>query len=239
MQWITRQETELEKHHQNILWCSGGAESILQSLGFKGYEDMIQRGRTETESDSISPSLRERVAWQQEWKSLGWEWKKKKPGIRGQKKCLGTYWNKILNKHLESTGVWYLENKTRAFLPFPPRSTVLLALFFRYRKAARLEDKGEQKTLMASPVLASLNHELCLLIGLISMNNVLVFHSAQISLPKAWELACRQTGPLLRLDLCLFSWFSISRGYQLNLYYILQAVSVCVTHKTYLTGTRL
>lgn len=62
------------------------------------------------------------------------------------------------------------------------------------------------------------------------MNNVLVFRSAQISLPKAWELARRQTGPLLCLDLCLFSWFSISRGYQLNLYYIPQAVSVCVTH---------
>lgn len=136
---------------------------------------------------------------------------------------------------------WYLENKTRAFLPFCPRSTFLLALFFPYGKKARLEDKGEPKTLMASPALGSLNHELCLLIGLISMNNVLVFHSAQISLPKAWELAHRQTGPLLHLDLCLFSWFSISRGYQLNLYYIPQAVSVCVTHtqKTYLTGTRL
>lgn len=51
-------------------------------------------------------------------------------------------------------------------------------------KEARLEDKEEQKTLIASPALGSLNHELCLLIGLISMN-VLVFHSAQISLPKA------------------------------------------------------
>ena len=118
------------------------------------------------------------------------------------------------------------------FPPFsPPRRTFLLALVFPYSKDSGLEDWGEQKTLTASPSLGSLNHELCLLIGLISMNNVLVFHSAQISLPKAWELAHRQTDPLLRLDLCLFSWFSISRGYQLNLYYILQAVSVCHTHK--------
>jgi len=125
--------------------------------------------------------------------------------------------------------------------PLFPKSTSLLNLFLPWRNRSRLEDKVEQKVLMASPVLASLKHELCLLIGLISMNNVLVFHSAQISLPKAWELACRQAGPPLRLDLCLFSWFSISRGHQLNLYYILQAASVCVTHtqKTYLTGTRL
>ena len=57
MRWITRQETKLEKHHQNTLRCSGGAESILQSLRFKGYEDTTQKGRTETECDSVSVTV--------------------------------------------------------------------------------------------------------------------------------------------------------------------------------------
>lgn len=69
--------------------------------------------------------------------------------------------------------------------PLFPRSTSLLILLLPYRNRARLEDKAEQKVLMESPVLASSKHELCLLIGLISMNDVLVFRSAQISLPKA------------------------------------------------------
>lgn len=204
---------------------------------------MIQRGRMETKSDSVSPSLQEWVAWQQEWKSLGW-------GGGGERKT----WNKRtkeMPRHLVEQDSEQMPWEHRCLIPwkqnwgFPslsPQEVPFYQLCFSLMgKEARLEDKEEQKTLIASPALGSLNHELCLLIGLISMNNVLVFHSAQISLPKAWELACRQTGPLLCLDLCLFSWFSISRGYQLSLYYILQAVSVCVTHtqKTYLTGTRL
>lgn len=56
-----------------------GVESILQSLGFKGYEDMIQRDRSET--DSVSLSREDRDAWQQEWK-------KKNSGIKGQKEPL-------------------------------------------------------------------------------------------------------------------------------------------------------
>lgn len=43
---------------------------------------MIQQGRIETESDSVSAALWERAALQ--------EWKKLKLGIKGQKKCLGT-----------------------------------------------------------------------------------------------------------------------------------------------------
>lgn len=154
--------------------------------------------------------------------------------------------------HLMAQQTWQIPSDHRClipwrqnsgFHPFPaPQEAPFYQLWFSLtRMWPGWRTRGKQKTLMASPALGSLNRELCLLIGLISMNNVLVFHSAQISSPKAWELARRHSGPLLRLDLCLFSWFSISRGYQLKLYYILQAVSVCVTYtqKTYLTGTRL
>lgn len=58
---------------------------------------------------------------------------------------------------------------------FPKHHLFFLSSVFPYGKKVGLEDKGEQKTLQASPVLVSSNYELCVLIGLISMNNVLVF----------------------------------------------------------------
>lgn len=82
MRRITRQEIELEKHHQNTLRCGGEAESISQSLGLEGYEDTITEGQNrnrERQRLSVTAGAGCLTAGEEE---LGVGAEERKPGIR-------------------------------------------------------------------------------------------------------------------------------------------------------------
>lgn len=126
----------------------GGVESILQCLGVKGYEDVLQRGRTEIKRCQcfcitagvccLAAGVEELVAKVEERKT----WNKEKLG-KGSRKRLGTSWHNSQDKYLQTIGVWYLEDKSQAFIPFQPhKKHLFISSGFPWQEGGQAEGQG-------------------------------------------------------------------------------------------------
>lgn len=147
MQHITTQETELERHHQNPSWCSGGEERILSSLGFRGCEIITQRAE---EKARVTASLRHcgsRLLNSRRGRAWGGGGRKKKRNKRTKEMP-----QNLAEQDLEQTpwecniGVWYPENKSQAFFPPPKQHPPFLVRFFPYGEKAQAGGQGRGET---------------------------------------------------------------------------------------------